>query len=43
MFVSRLERDDKRIGVLEEEVRMFLFECDAAIARLRRGFRGASS
>jgi hypothetical protein len=42
IFVSRLERDERRIAVLEEEVRMFLFECDAAIAKLRRNLPGRS-
>jgi hypothetical protein len=37
LFVSRLARDEERVAALEEEVRMFLFECDTAISKLRRG------
>lgn len=34
LYVSRLKRDDKRIGELEHEVRMFLRELDAKLADL---------
>lgn len=36
LFVSRLERDQQRIGVIEDEVRLFLAEVDALVARMQR-------
>ena len=34
LFVKRLDRDDKRISEMEEQVREFLFELDATVKRL---------
>ena len=44
LFVYRLERDEVRIAEIEEGVKVFLFECETTISRLRHraGMPGAA-